>query len=159
MRAPLIAAALVAVLLGAIGCGLQEASPEGTDPGAAAPVPVSVIRHGNEITLTGDVPDPAAKRALLDAVITSSDDVTVVDRLNVVPGAATPDFSASAPVFEAAAVIGDFALHTGADSVTLAGTAAKPAEAAAVESAARDAWPRTAIVDEFVIGAAGETPR
>ncbi|MDQ2627182.1 MAG: BON domain-containing protein [Actinomycetota bacterium] len=153
MRAWLVAAALLAVLLGATGCGLREGSPD--HPGAAVPVPLSVIRQGNEITLTGDVPDPAAKRALVDAVITSADDVTVVDRLGVRPGAATPDFAASAPVFEAAAVIGDFALHAAGDSVTLVGTAAKQDEAAAVEAAARDAWPRTDIVNELVISGPG----
>ncbi|BBX11944.1 hypothetical protein MNVM_10250 [Mycobacterium novum] len=155
MRARLVAAALVAMLLGATGCGLRDASPDGTDPGAAMPAPLSVIRQGNEITLSGDVPDPAAKRALLDAVITSADDVTVVDRLGVTPGAATPDFAASAPVFEAAAVIGDFALHAAADRVTLAGTAAKPGEAVAVEAAARDAWPHIDIVNELGISAPG----
>ncbi|MEZ0383828.1 BON domain-containing protein [Mycobacterium sp. pW045] len=155
MRGWLAAAALGAVLLGATGCGLRGASPEGTDPAAAIPVPLSVIRQGTEITLSGDVPDPAARRALLDAVITSADDVTVVDRLGVTPGAATPDLAASAPVFEAAAVIGDFALHAAGDSVTLAGTAAKPGEAAAVEAAARDAWPRVNIINELTIGAPG----
>lgn len=151
MRAWLIAAALVAVLLGAIGCGLREGSPDGTDPGAAAPV--SVISRGTEITVTGDVPDPAAKRALLDAVITSSDDVTVVDRLGLAPGVATPDFAVSAPVFEAAAVIGDFQISIAGDTVTLAGTAARASEAAAVADAARGAWPRADIVDKLVIGA------
>jgi peptidoglycan-binding protein ArfA len=151
VRTWLAAAALVAVLHGATGCGLREGSPEGSDPGAAAPVPVSVIRRGNEITLTGDVPDPVAKRALLDAVITSTDDVTVIDRLGLAPGVTTPDFLVSAPVFEAAAVISDFALSIAGDTVTLAGTAARAAEAAAVEEAAKDAWPRADIVDEFVI--------
>lgn len=147
MRAWLVAAALVAVLLGAIGCGLREDRQQGTDAAA-----LSVIRHGNEITLTGDVPDPAARRALLDAVITSTDDVSVVDRLGVAPGATTLDFSASAPVFEAAAVIDDFALSVAGAAVTLTGSAAKPAEAAAVEDAAEDAWPRADIVNEIVIG-------
>lgn len=151
MRAWLIAAALVAVLLGAIGCGLREGSPDGTDPGDAAPV--SVIRRGTEITVTGDVADPAAKRALLDAVITSSEDVTVVDRLGLAPGATTPDFTMSAPVFEAAAVIGDYEVSIAGDTVTLAGTATRASEAAAVADAARGAWPRADIVDKFVIAA------
>jgi peptidoglycan-binding protein ArfA len=87
----------------------------------------------------------------LDAVITSTDDVTVIDRLGLAPGVTTPDFMVSAPVFEAAAVISDFALSIAGDTVTLAGTAARAAEAAAVEEAAKDAWPRADIVDEFVI--------
>jgi peptidoglycan-binding protein ArfA len=150
VRARLITAALVAVLLGASGCERQQDSPPGTDPGAA--VPVSVVRHGNEITVAGTVSDPAARRALLDAVITSTDDVTVIDRLDVAPGVTTPDFSGSAPVFEAAAAIGDFALSVSGDTVTLTGTAAKAAEAAAVAEAAKDAWPRAGIANELAIG-------
>lgn len=150
MRPRLITAALVAVLLGVTGCERQEDSPRGTDPGAA--VPVSVVRHGNEITVAGTVPDPAARRALLDAVITSTDDVTVVDRLDVAPGVTTPDFSGSAPVFEAAAAIGDFALSVSGDTVTLTGTAAKAADAAAVAEAAEQAWPQAEIANELAVG-------
>lgn len=128
----------------------------GTEPvaGPVAPAPVSVTRRGTEITLAGDVADPAARRALLDAVITSSDDVTVVDRLGVAPGVMTPetpDFAAAGPVFEAAAVIDDFTLRVVGDTVTLGGTAAKAQEAAAVRAAAEDAWPRARIVDEILV--------
>lgn len=155
MRRWLIGAALAAVLLAAIGCGLREGSPEGSRDGAQAAVgpaaPLSVIRRGNEFTLTGDVPDPSAKRALLDAVVTSADDVTVVDGLGVAPNATTPDFAAAAPVFEAAAVIGDFTFSVSGETVTLGGTAAKAAEAAGVEEAAKDAWPRADIVNELVV--------
>lgn len=46
MRAQLYTATLVAVLLGVPGCERQQDSP----PGAAMPMPLSVIRQGNEIT-------------------------------------------------------------------------------------------------------------
>ncbi|CAJ1498825.1 hypothetical protein [[Mycobacterium] holstebronense] len=155
MRARLIGAALATVLLAAIGYGLLERAPQpvaAPQPaaGPAVPVPVSVIRHGTEFTLAGDVADPAAKRELLDAVLTSSDDVTVVDRLGVVPGAVSVDFSGAAPVFEAAAGIGDFTFEITGDTVTLGGTAAKADEAAAVQAAAEDAWARAHIVNELV---------
>lgn len=160
MRARLIGAALVTVLLAAIGYGLLERArqPIGVPQPAAGPtasVPVSVIRRGSEITLAGDVADPAAKRELLDAVITASDDVTVVDQLGVAPGAAAVDFSVAAPVFEAAAGIGDFTLGINGDTVTLGGTAAKADEAAAVQTAAEDAWPRAHIVNELVASSPG----
>ncbi|MCV7385897.1 hypothetical protein [Mycolicibacter longobardus] len=154
MRARLIGAALAAVLLGAIGYGLLgRAHHEGAEPGAgpAVPAPVSVIRHGSEITVAGDVADPAARRALLDAVITSSEDVTVIDRLGVVPGAQTPEFAAAAPVFEAAAGLDDFTLLVSGDTVTLGGTAANQDESAAVQAAAEDAWPRAHVVNEVAV--------
>ncbi|MEB3022860.1 channel-forming protein ArfA/OmpATb [[Mycobacterium] crassicus] len=142
MRTWLIGAALLAVLLGVIGCGPVH------EPAAAAG-PLTVIRHGNQFVLTGDVPDPAAKRALLDAVLTSAEDATVVDGLRLAPGATTPDLSAAAPVFEAAAVIGDFTLRAAGDTVTLGGSAARAAEAAAVADAAEQAWPKAHIVNEL----------
>ncbi|MEO6792615.1 MAG: BON domain-containing protein [Mycobacterium sp.] len=159
MRRWLIGAALVGVLLGMIGCGLREGLSEdfrdGAEAAAGPAAPLSVIRRGNEFTLIGDVPDQSAKRALLDAVVTSADDVTVVDGLRVVPSATTPDFAAAAPVFEAAAVIGDFTLSVSGETVTLGGTAAKAAEAATVEEAAQDAWPRADIVNELVASLPG----
>lgn len=153
MRGWLIAATLVAVLFGATGCGPLQRLPHDPEPGAAAPL--SVVRHGAEVTLTGDVPDPAAKRTLLDAVITSSDELTVVDRLQLAPGATTPDLAASAPVFETAAGIDDFALQLDGRTVTLSGTAGKPAEVAAVAEAAEDAWPHAEIVNRLEVGSAG----
>lgn len=148
MRVRLIGAALVAVLLTTIGCGPRHTE---SDAAATDPVPLSVVRHGNEFTLTGDVTDPAAKRDLVDAVVSSADDVTVVDRLTVTPNAATPDLSVAAPVFETASVIGDFSLRADGDTVTLAGTAATAAEAAAVADAAEHAWPRSHVVNVLVI--------
>lgn len=154
MRARLITAALAAVLLAGIGYGLAERAHRpvaAAQPAAApaAPAPVSVIRRGNEFTLTGDVADPAAKRELLDAVIASSDDVTVVDQLRVTPTAASIDFTGAAPVFEAAAGIGDFSVEITGDTVTLRGTAAKADEGDAVQSAAEDAWARAHIVNDL----------
>ena len=152
MRVRLIGAALVAVLLTTIGCGPRHTE---SDAAATDPVPLSVVRHGNEFALTGDVTDPAAKRELVDAVVSSADDVTVVDRLTVTPNATTPDLSASAPVFETAEVIRDFSLRANNDTVILAGTAATAAEAAAVTDAAEHAWPRCHIVNELVVAGEG----
>ncbi|WP_420108761.1 BON domain-containing protein, partial [Mycolicibacter arupensis] len=114
------------------------------------PGPVSVIRAGNEVTLTGGVADPLAKRALVDAVLGSSDDLTVVDRLDVAPGVVTVDFTDAAPVFEAAAGIADFRLDADGDTVTLTGTAAKADQADAVQTAAEAAWARAHIVNALV---------
>ncbi len=153
MRARLIGAALATALLAAIGYGLLERAPQlvaEPQPAAGPAVPVTVIRHGAEFILAGDVADPADRRELLDAVISSSDDVTVVDQLRVVPGAATVDFSAAAPVFEAAAGIGDFTGPRGGATVGRGGPARRGGEAAAVQAAPEDAWGRAQIVNELV---------
>lgn len=153
MRAWLIGPALLTALLAISGCaGLGHRY----HPDAPAAASVSVIRHGSEITLTGEVADPGARRALLDAVITSSEDVNVVDRLSarsstIRSGALTLDFAQSAPVFEAAAAIDDFTARFDGDTVILGGTAGKASEAAAVHDAARDAWPSAVIVDDIAV--------
>lgn len=158
MRARLIGVALLAALLIAIGYGVAQRThhPVAEPQSVAVPMtsaPVSVVRRGTEFTLTGDIADPVARRALLDAVLGTSDDLTVVDRLAVMPGAVTVDFTAAAPVFEAASGIDDFTLAVDGGTVTLGGTAAKPDEAAAVQAAAEDTWPRAHIVNELVAGA------
>ena len=68
-------------------------------------------------------------------------------------GTVTVDFTAAAPVFEAASGIDDFTLVADGGTVTLGGTAARPDAAAAVQAAAEDTWPRAHIVNELVAGA------
>ncbi|MEO8815201.1 MAG: BON domain-containing protein [Mycobacterium sp.] len=169
-RAWLIGLAIAALLVVLVGYGLlqrsgsqdgDESASGGAVPtvGSEAPAPppgmalapVSVTRHGDEITLTGNLPDPAAKRVLLDAVVTSVEHVNVMDNLGVAPGVKALDFAGSGPVFEAAAVIPDFSLNVSGDTVTLGGTAATAEEADAVQDAAEDAWPGVNIVNTMEI--------
>ncbi|BBZ21884.1 hypothetical protein [Mycolicibacter hiberniae] len=155
MRARLIATALATALLAAIGYGLLQRAPQPVaDPELAAgrPEPVAVIRRGSEVTLAGDVADPAARRALLDAVYGSSEDLTVVDRLGVTPAAPSIDLSGVGPVFEAAAAIDDFTVAFDGATVRLGGTAAIAGEAAAVGDAAQDAWGRDHVVNDIATG-------
>lgn len=176
-RAWLTMLVLVPLLLGLIGYAMfQRARVEnGGAPAPAEPVPtlsataeatttqrpppppelqlaaLSIVRRGNEVTLVGDLPDPAAKRQLLDAVVTSIDDVNVIDNLNVVPGARALDFAGAAPFFDAATLIRDFTLNVDGDTVTLGGTAVKSADADAVGEAAEQAWPKVNIVNRLEI--------
>jgi peptidoglycan-binding protein ArfA len=85
----LLALLLVPLLLGAIGYATLDKSkketnppsvnasptlsvPSVTAPNATAPgvsfAPLSITRNGNDITLSGDLPDGAAKASLLDGV-------------------------------------------------------------------------------------------
>src|SRR5574337_9158 len=135
---------------------LVEPTPAGESPRAPPPglalAPLSIARQGDGVTLNGNLPDPTAKRTLLDAVVTSmGDDVNVFDNLQVVPGIKALDCSAAAPVFEAAAAIPDFTLNVSGDTVTLAGTAANADDAGAVEDAATQAWPNVNIVSKLEI--------
>src|SRR5687768_15215494 len=98
---------LIPLLLGAIGYSLPNRADRGieitspsvdssatlTAPGVAAPsanlpgmsfAPLSIVRAGNDVTLSGDLPDEAAKASLLDMLRDAfGPDVNVVDKLNI----------------------------------------------------------------------------
>lgn len=168
----LIALVVVPLLLAAIGYGVLGRNPSESNPPTgvlptppSAPsaanmptippvslAPVSVTRHGDDITLSGFFPDERAKAALLDAVIASvGSNANVIDTLGINPDVTSLDFSDAGPVFNAAASITDFSLVVNGDTITLGGTAASAAQQEAVEQAAEDAWPNLNIVDKMGI--------
>lgn len=171
----LIALVVIPLLLGAIGYGLYDRSRSGaTGPSGTLPTlnqtgpagadskmptvpvislaPASIVRHGNDIILTGDFPDQKTKAALVDAVKSSmGPDVNVIDKLGINPNVDALDFSDAGPVFSAAASIPDFRLEVKGDTVTLAGTAATTDQEDAVEQAAEDSWPNLNIVDTMEV--------
>ncbi len=171
----LISLAVIPLLLGGIGFALHERSQSGatgptgplptlsqTTPPNAPPTPAgvpaisfapaSVVRNGNDVTLTGDFPDETAKKALEDAVKNGMGaGVNVIDRLGINPNIDALDFSKATTVFIAAAQIPDFRLSVNGDTITLAGTAATGDQADAVEQAAQEAWQNLNILDQVVI--------
>lgn len=171
----LIGLATIPLLLGAIGYGVSDRSlswaptPTGTVPTLSRPAsssaqpqpspvpaitlaPASIVRSGNNITLSGDFPDQKAKAALVDAVTGSlPPGINVIEQLGINPDINALDFSDAGPVFNAAAPIADFQLTVKGDTITLAGTAATADQEDAVEQAAEDAWPNLNILDKMEI--------
>ena len=95
--------------------------------------PLSISRNGNDVTLSGDLPDGAAKASLLDAVKGAlGADLNLIDNVNINAGVNAPDFSGLQAVFQAGATIPDFNFNLDGDAVTLTGTAASEDEKAAV---------------------------
>lgn len=172
---------LVPLLLGAIGySGLNEPRNDGdatppnvapsgtlTTPSAGLPAfaPLSIVRNGNEFTVSGDVADAAAKASLLNTLRASFPGANVVDESNIKTGVNTPNFSGLGPVFDAAVDIPDFNLGINDDTLTLTGNAPSGDSRAAVQSAAKAAWPnqlsnniRVAAAPAPGSPAPGETP-
>jgi peptidoglycan-binding protein ArfA len=119
---------------------------------AVSLTPVSIIRSGNDIKLSGDFPSPAAKASLLDALKASfGPNVHIIDKLRINPDVTSLDFSNAAPIFKAAASIPDFGLAVKGDTVTLTGTAGSGAQQGAIEQAADAAWPNLNILDTMGI--------
>ncbi|MBP2450220.1 peptidoglycan-binding protein ArfA [Mycolicibacterium lutetiense] len=138
-------------------------APDINAPGVNLPnlsfAPLSITRNGNDFTLTGDLPDAAAKTSLLDWLRGKfGADVNLVDNLNLGAGVSTPDVSALGKVFDAAAGIPDFSFSIDGDTLTLTGTAPSAEVRDAVEAAAKAAWPNIKLVNNIQITPASAAP-
>jgi peptidoglycan-binding protein ArfA len=112
--------------------------------------PLSIQRNANDFTLTGELPDLAAKNSLLAAlkgVLGSG--VNLIDKITISSGVRAPDLSGIAPEFTAAADITNFGFNLVGDTLTLTGTAPSVEVKAGVEAAARAAWPNVQISDNI----------
>jgi peptidoglycan-binding protein ArfA len=181
-RAPglgwLVGLLLIPLLLGAVGYGVQDRADRGiestppsvdpsatlTVPNAAAPspnlpgmsfAPLSIVRAGNDVTLSGELPDGATKASLLDILQSAfGPDVNMVDNLNIKSGAKTPDVSDLGGLFKAAATIPDFNFDLNGTAATLTGTAPSGDVSAAVDAAAKTALPNMTMANNIRVEAA-----
>ena len=174
---------LIPLLLGAVGYGVQnragsgaEGTPPSVDPTATLTVPstsapsanlpamsfapLSIVRAGNDVTLSGDLPDEAAKVSLLDMLrIAFGPDVNIVDKLNIKSGVNAPGFSGLEALFKASTNIPDFNFDLNGDTVTLTGTAPSGDVSAAVDAAAKAALPNMTVANNIRVPAAPEQTR
>ena len=121
--------------------------------------PLSITRNGNDFTLTGDLPDAAAKTSLLDWLRGKfGADVNLVDNLNLSAGVSTPDVSALGKVFDAAVDVPDFNFGIDGDTLTLTGMAPSAQVRDAIEAAAKAAWPNIKLVNNIQVAAAPAAP-
>lgn len=172
----LLALLLVPLLLGAIGYSTRDtsgddtaltspsvpAAPSVSVPNAGAPslsfAPLSISRSGNDFTLSGELPDEAAKASLLDSLRGAAGaDANLIDNVSIKAGVGAPDFSGIGAVFRAGATIPDFNLKLAGDTITLTGTAASEEVKSAVEAAAKTAWPNLKIVNAIRVTAPSQT--
>lgn len=179
----LLALLAVPLLLGLLGWGMLDksgrdldASIPSIDPSLSAPeapevqapdvnlpglpATLSIMRNGNDITLSGDVPDAAARAGLLDLLRSiHGPDVNLVDNLGIKAGVPGPNLTGLQAVFAAAVDIPDFNWKLDGDNLTLTGIAPSEEARAAVEAAARSAWPDANITNQIqVAGAPAPAP-
>jgi peptidoglycan-binding protein ArfA len=154
---------LIPLLFGWLGHGLLKPKLDISAPsiGVTAPslsvpslnlAPLSILRNGNDFTLTGELPDLATKDSLLSAlkgVLGSG--VNLIDKLTISAGVVAPDLAGIAPEFTAAADITNFGFNLVGDTLTLTGTAPSDAVKAGVEAAAKAAWPNVQIVNNIEV--------
>ena len=114
--------------------------------------PLSILRSGNDFTLTGLLPDLAVKDKLIGALKAAlGGGVNLIDKIDIAGGASAPDFAGLGALLKAAADVPDFRFTVEGDTLTLTGTAPSEEVKAAVEAAARAGWPNVTIVNNVTI--------
>jgi peptidoglycan-binding protein ArfA len=138
-------------------------TPEVNPPNVNLPnlsfAPLSILRNGNGFTLSGDLPDPAAKTSLMDSLkLAFGPDISLTDNVNIKAGVNAPDFSVLGSVLKAAVDIPDFNFDLNGDTLTLTGTAPSEDVKTDVEAAAKAAWPDVKIFNNIQVQGAAPTP-
>jgi peptidoglycan-binding protein ArfA len=173
---------LIPLLLGAIGYSLPDRAERGieitspsvdptatlTAPGITAPsanaagmsfAPLSIVRAGNDVIVSGDLPDESAKASLLTTLRNAyGPDVNMVDKLSIKSGVNPPDFSGLGDLLKASANIPDFNFDLNREAITLTGTAPSGEVMAAVDAAAKAALPNMTMKNNIRVTAAGPPP-
>ena len=166
----LLALLAIPLLLGLLGWGVLGKSdkdvdltlptvsptvtlPELTTPNVNVPTlswgALSLLRNGNDLTLTGVLPTEAAKTSFLNAVKgVFGPSVNVIDNLTVRDGVSIPDLSGLGAALKPDVDIPDFAWKVEGDTITLTGTV--PSEDV------KTAWPDAKIDNQIIV--AGATP-
>jgi peptidoglycan-binding protein ArfA len=160
---------VIPLLIAAIGYGAFQRPQSATGPTAALPslaptstsrgpklslAPLAITRNGNDVTLSGNFPDDAAKAYLMKALSGSlGPDVNIIDQISINPTVAALDFSNAGPIFKDSAPILDFSLTVNGDTITLAGTAASQDQKSTVENDATRTWSNLNVVGKLVVNA------
>ena len=169
--AALIAVPLALALIGSGGgnqsdesLALPEISPQATlarTDGARAGVlmaPLSLQHSGDDVVLSGQVPDELSRTFALDRTRTLLPGSDVVDLLTVIGGITAVDLAGLDPVLNAAAALPDFGFSIEGADIVLTGTAPSEAIATGVNNAVQSAWPELAVVDDIAVITPGFAP-
>lgn len=176
-RRRLVVAAVVLLVLGTIGWvsfgtgdddhvaahgGGSSAPPvpttmELTTPPTAS-LQLSLNRDGDEVTLTGELPDEAARSEFVSTVKSQWSAARVIDNVMLSPGTRGPELAGLGGLLTAVAGVQDFgfAIH-GAD-LTLTGTAPDIDFASQIQSVAALAFPSLKLTNNLQIPAVGAPP-
>lgn len=132
-----LALLLVPLLLALLGLAFNGDS----STGDAKASPFSIGRSASGISVKAEVPDEAAKTALLDKVRAASPGVTVDDQVTVTAGANGPDLGGLGSLLGAGAALPEFGLDFDGTTLALTGHAVDESAKAAVGDAAKAAFP------------------
>lgn len=160
--AALIVVPLGLGLIGWAGSPQREALPElpaiatsATDTETAGPeamvAPFSLRRKGDDVVLSGQLPDPASVAFAMDKVRTNLPGTTVLDLLTPIAGVTAADLTRFDGVLKAGAPLADFGFSIEGATITLFGTAQSDAAKLRLARAVGAAWPDLKVIDDIAV--------
>ncbi|MEH3130287.1 MAG: hypothetical protein PGN27_10055 [Mycolicibacterium neoaurum] len=160
--AALIVVPLGLGLIGWAGAPEHEALPDlpaiattATDTDAARPdamvAPFSLRRKGNDVVLSGQLPDPASVAFAMDQVRTNLPGTTVLDLLTPIAGVTAADLTRFDGVLKAGAPLSDFGFSIEGATITLFGTAQSDTVKLRLQQAVSTAWPDLKVIDDIAV--------
>jgi len=165
----LIGLAVIPLLIAGIGYGVLDRGHSGGPTGAApttAPAdpnaghrtssaPVSVMRKGDVVTISGPLPDEPAKAALLKVLKTSlPPGITLIDHIQLSPGVDALDVAGAGPFFKDLAPIAAFTATFTVDTITVTGDAGSQRQKDVIDADAARIWPNLNVVDQLTVNGA-----
>ena len=137
-----------------------RATPVATDAARSTVLmaPLSLQRSGNDVVLSGQVPDELSRTFALDRARTLLPGSNVIDLLTVIGGITATDLAGLDPVLTAAAPLPDFGFSINGASIVLTGTAPSEEIANRVQAAVQTAWPDLEVVDDIAVITPGVAP-
>ena len=142
--------------------GTMAAGPESTPPPLPAGpatatsadamlAPLSLRRKGNDVIISGQLPDPASVAFAVDRIRTQLTGVTVLDQVTPIAGITAADLTGLDAVLAAGEPLSDFGFSIEGSQVVMYGAAQSEQARAALEEAVRGAWPNLEVVDDIVV--------
>ncbi len=117
--------------------------------------PLSILRSGNDFTLSGILPDLSVKNSLLTTLKAAlGGGANLIDKTDIAAGANAPNFDGFGSLLSAAADIPNFQFTVEGATMTLSGTAPSEEVKDAVEAAARAGWPDVEIINTITLAGA-----
>ncbi|MGU3500717.1 channel-forming protein ArfA/OmpATb [Mycobacterium sp. C31M] len=113
--------------------------------------PFSLRRKGNDVILSGQLPDPASVAFALDRTRTLLPGTTVLAQLTPIAGVTAADLTGLDGVLEAGEALSDFGFSIEGDTVTLFGTATSEEASIRLEQAVRSAWPDLNVLNDIAV--------
>uniref|UniRef100_UPI00389AB46B channel-forming protein ArfA/OmpATb n=1 Tax=Mycobacterium sp. HUMS_1102779 TaxID=3383487 RepID=UPI00389AB46B len=163
----LIALVVIPLLIAVIGYGALDRPAATTGPTGVLPTltppnkseapklslaPLSIVRNGNDVALSGNFPDDSTKLALIAALKNAlGPGINIIDQIIIDPKVDSLDFSNAGVLFRDSASIPDFNLTVNGNTIILAGTTGSQDEKIAVERDAATTWSGVNVVDSLAV--------